>query len=523
LDDSLERQQQQWFRRRDVILDELDRALVSDSVDRWVVLTGGVGTGKTAILISLLARREADGGRVAHHFVQRQRSDRMEPSTVVRSLAAQIEAQFPAQRDPHARPQARLSELLARVSDRELSPRGAAMVLLIDGLDERHPVSEIREVLAFLPRALPRGIRVLCAGRRRDPASHGFEDRTGQLVRLDLDDPSFADDNDATVRAVSRREAPGLALDERFVERAVACSGGNVLYAASLCVHLESVPHSQRTPEALPRGLSALLATLWGRVEDDAAASRALGILCTARAPLSIEQIARVAGWRDLGLARAAMHVGRALVVEVRRADHAPVYGLFHDAMRSYILERLGPNAVRAVHCDHAEQLASWPAAGDPAQRRYALHHAVGHRIAAGDCKAVHMLARDVDCLHDERHDAQVVPGDALAQMIETMAHSARLVVLNACYSDVLAAELCEVVECVVGMSQAIHDDAALSFAVAFYRALGNRFSVGTSFKQGLAILAAKHRADRAAPRCRTRNGIHAHDTYLDPPASKHL
>jgi hypothetical protein len=63
--------------------------------------------------------------------------------------------------------------------------------------------------------------------------------------------------------------------------------------------------------------------------------------------------------------------------------------------------------------------------------------------------------------------------------MIKSAAASARVVVLNACYSDVQADALCSVVDCVIGMTGAIHDDAARSFAMSFYRALGSRRSVG--------------------------------------------
>ena len=65
----------------------------------------------------------------------------------------------------------------------------------------------------------------------------------------------------------------------------------------------------------------------------------------------------------------------------------------------------------------------------------------------------------------------------ALTDMIESAAPSARVVVLNACFSDVVAAALCGVVECIVGMPGTIGDDAARSFAVGFYRALGYRKS----------------------------------------------
>jgi hypothetical protein len=78
------------------------------------------------------------------------------------------------------------------------------------------------------------------------------------------------------------------------------------------------------------------------------------------------------------------------------------------------------------------------------------------------------------------------------------------------------------VVECVVGMDGALGDAAARSFAVAFYRALGNRRSVGNAVDQAVATLAAKQRPDDL-PTCRTRDGHSADQIYLpasisDPP-----
>lgn len=76
---------------------------------------------------------------------------------------------------------------------------------------------------------------------------------------------------------------------------------------------------------------------------------------------------------------------------------------------------------------------------------------------------------------------------------------------------------VCSVVDCVVGMAGAIDDDAARSFAVGFYRALGNRRSVGNAVDQAVATLAAKGMPAEVLPRCLTRQGVDAHQVILDP------
>jgi hypothetical protein len=63
-DYSNERQRHEQFVGREALLAHLDALLVADGVDRWVVVTGGPGIGKSAILSAWLTRREAAGAIV---------------------------------------------------------------------------------------------------------------------------------------------------------------------------------------------------------------------------------------------------------------------------------------------------------------------------------------------------------------------------------------------------------------------------------------------------------------------------
>jgi hypothetical protein len=125
--------------------------------------------------------------------------------------------------------------------------------------------------------------------------------------------------------------------------------------------------------------------------------------------------------------------------------------------------------------------------------------------------------------LLDDHGGPQIVTARALTMMIKSAAASARIVVLNACYSEPQADAVRSVVDCVVGMAGAIDDDAARSFAVGFYRALGNRRSVGNgrsvgnAVDQAVATLAAKGMPDEKLPRCLTRGGVDAYQVILDP------
>ena len=122
--------------------------------------------------------------------------------------------------------------------------------------------------------------------------------------------------------------------------------------------------------------------------------------------------------------------------------------------------------------------------------------------------------------LQGEQLQPQPVSARALAMIVASAAHGARLVVLNACYTSVQAEVLRTHVDGVVGMDGAIGDDAALAFAIRLYGALGSRRSVGNAVDQAVAALAAKQLPDELLPRCLTRDGIDKYQLFLAPSSS---
>jgi len=121
--------------------------------------------------------------------------------------------------------------------------------------------------------------------------------------------------------------------------------------------------------------------------------------------------------------------------------------------------------------------------------------------------------------IQDGRGPRQCLDPRSLKRMIQAAATSSRVVVLNACYGAEHADELRTVVDCVVGMTGAIGDAAARSFAAAFYRALGSRRSVGNAVEQASAVLAAEQIRDEHLPWRRTRNGVDAAQVFLSEPS----
>jgi hypothetical protein len=69
--------------------------------------------------------------------------------------------------------------------------------------------------------------------------------------------------------------------------------------------------------------------------------------------------------------------------------------------------------------------------------------------------------------------------------MFKRFATQVNCVVLNACYSEAQAKAIAEYIPFVIGMKQAIGDQAAIAFAVGFYRALGAGRSLEEAYEFG--------------------------------------
>src|SRR5262245_17762394 len=167
-DDANERQRHEKFVGRELLLARLDALLAAGGADRWVVITGDPGMGKSAILSAWLARREAAGAVVPHHFIRRGVYGWDDPVQMVGSLVAQLDEHFPDAREPDSdarmHPAARLAKALLRISEQTRGLRSERLVVLIDGLDEYDPPTKALSgdpLAAFLPYALPRGVSLV--------------------------------------------------------------------------------------------------------------------------------------------------------------------------------------------------------------------------------------------------------------------------------------------------------------------------------------------------------------------------
>ncbi len=103
--------------------------------------------------------------------------------------------------------------------------------------------------------------------------------------------------------------------------------------------------------------------------------------------------------------------------------------------------------------------------------------------------------------LEDNDGFSQTVPARALSQLFKLLKDNIRCVALNACYSKNQAEGIAKHIDCVVGMSKAIGDEAAINFAIAFYQALGYGKDVKTAFELGRVQIDLKRINEKDTPK----------------------
>jgi hypothetical protein len=101
--------------------------------------------------------------------------------------------------------------------------------------------------------------------------------------------------------------------------------------------------------------------------------------------------------------------------------------------------------------------------------------------------------------LEDKDGNARPIGSTAFANFL-TNFPSVQCVVLNACYSEELGAAINATVPFVVGMETAVEDEAAISFAVAFYDVLGSGGNYERAFRLAANALELEDKLTAANP-----------------------
>jgi hypothetical protein len=179
------------------------------------------------------------------------------------------------------------------------------------------------------------------------------------------------------VRKLWEGAAGPLGLDARFVEDAVARAGGNVQHAVQLRRQVAAAPAHLRRARDIPRGLDALIEQTWERIARNAVVVEGLGILCAARAALTLDELGAVAASIGDLTPRAFLQDAKEVLAETQRPDGQREYRLHHDASARTSRRRSGTRRSAAITarwpsgCNLAGSRASGPAAVRLAQRAH--------------------------------------------------------------------------------------------------------------------------------------------------------
>lgn len=121
--------------------------------------------------------------------------------------------------------------------------------------------------------------------------------------------------------------------------------------------------------------------------------------------------------------------------------------------------------------------------------------------------------------MHGEGDKSQWVSPEAIASLFRAHRDAVRVVVFNACDSLAQAEAVAQEIDCAIGMTTRIGDEAARVFAASFYRTLGFGRSVAQAFEDGLLALRLAKIPEDDTPRLITRPGVAADQLFVLKPA----
>ena len=135
---------------------------------------------------------------------------------------------------------------------------------------------------------------------------------------------------------------------------------------------------------------------------------------------------------------------------------------------------------------------------------RPAMVHFSGHGSRSGQL-----------LFEDDAGSTAPISAEALAGLFRLLGEKTRCVVLNACYSEKEATAISKHVDCVVGMTTAVSDTAAMAFSGAFYQALGFGENFQTAFELGRNQIDLSSLSEADTPIIRFREGCNPEDVRL--------
>ncbi|MBU0493536.1 MAG: CHAT domain-containing protein [Chloroflexi bacterium] len=143
-------------------------------------------------------------------------------------------------------------------------------------------------------------------------------------------------------------------------------------------------------------------------------------------------------------------------------------------------------------------------------EHRPHIVHFSGHGSQAGEILVV-----------GDNDQSRPISTKAIKTLFKTLKDNIRVVILDACYSKSQAEAITEVVDCAIGMDDAVGEAAATIFTASFYRAIGFGRSVQEAFDQGIAALLLENIPEENVPKLLVKSGVDASQVFLIGGASQ--
>jgi AAA domain len=337
------------FIGRDFIFRAIDGVITKqDFPSGYLLVRGEPGIGKTALISQLVKTR----GHV-HHFniaTQNIRSPRAFLENVCAQLIVRYELEYSTLPPEAVRDSGYLCQLLAEAAKKA----GAAVVVLVDALDEAEDVGLAPSAnRLYLPPTLPTGVFFVLTSREQIDYRIDVDRR--EDIYLRDNDPQNVDDVRKYIGNFLSTHADSM-LDrirawnvsqEEFVNRITEKSDGNFMYLVHVLNDISEGRLSQATIDSvndLPKGLRAYYQRHW-RVMRDQNQERfeniyepVLRLLATVREPISISAVEE---WTKLDSARIreVIRDWRPFLNEEVSDKRVPLYRVYHASFQDFLAE----------------------------------------------------------------------------------------------------------------------------------------------------------------------------------------
>jgi tetratricopeptide (TPR) repeat protein len=391
------------FTGREWVKEEIDAWLSNPDDKQIFLITGDIGSGKSAIAawLSQIYTEQA----VGIHFCLRN-SEKNFPTKFVISIAAQLSEKLKGYKEILEQKDLydagiNASDAFRRliidpVCSRDLVVPDKTLFLIVDALDEAKLQKEGSETIFSIiddqSKFLPSWLRIVATTR---PKRFIKDVMRGNSRVLDMKKKRRYHDND--IRNYLEEKFSGKELKrtidrsgaekEDFIEAIIRQSKGNFLYAV-LAVNYLSEGDTPHRPEELPPTISGFFLKwfeqLFPHDEDFEKIRPVLEVICFAREPLSAEEIALFCGKSTYDVKKLLLQIEDFIPL-----DEAKKYQAFHISFLEWLKGELGECEKYSIDPDEGRRMLADGCykeytRGIPSMKPYTQKYIALHLLEAG-------------------------------------------------------------------------------------------------------------------------------------------